>query len=65
MKQSVIQFACQEKTADHVSAKKGISSSKSFSEAKLSIEQNVYRINKFLTPSRDEFLIHLINNMFY
>ena len=43
-----------------VSNKMGISSAKTFSETKMSIEQNLYRINKFTKPSRKR---HIYGNI--
>ena len=64
MSSEIIHLASQKKTADHVSATKEHRQYKGFSEAKLSIGQNIYEINKFIKPSR-EFFVDLRNNKYY
>ena len=59
MKQSLIKLACQEKTADLYQQYKGINSVKSFYEAKLSIEQDFYIINKFIKHTRYKYFMTL------
>ena len=52
-----LQIMCQQQ--------KGISSVKAFSEAILSIEKTIYRVHKFIKPSRDKFFIDLRNSRSY